>query len=109
MISHPLTNEAIWFNGAHTNHRSYYDLAPHVDTTEGSPMTTGFGDGTEFGDEVLEEIRQAMWRHAVAVKLKRGDVVLVDNHLTGHGRMPWWEGERRMILTHFLRAGAAED
>lgn len=38
--AHPQTGEKVWFNGVHTNHRSYYDEAAHVDTSLGSPMHT---------------------------------------------------------------------
>lgn len=46
--SHPTTGEALWFNGVHTNHKSYYEEALHIDTSDGSPMHTAYADGEEI-------------------------------------------------------------
>ena len=103
--AHPETKEEIWFNGLHTNHRSYYDRARHIDTSDGSPMDTFFADQVqqplaEDGD-VIARVRGAIWRASVLTRLKSGDLVLVDNRLAGHGRMPWTPGvARRMALVH---------
>lgn len=98
---HP-SGEELWFNGVHTNHRSYYDSAPHIDTELGSPMSTAFGDGGEIPADVLTAIRAAVWRNAVAVRLQQGDLLLVDNMLVLHGRLHWREGyERELWQTHF--------
>jgi hypothetical protein len=97
-----VTGETLWFNGIHTNHRDYFDLAPHIDTTDGSPFDTFFADGGEISAEVLAQIRASIWTRARAVALKSGDVVIVDNLLAAHGRMGWTPGvERKMILNHF--------
>lgn len=102
VIKHPLTGEEVWFNGIHTNHRDYFDLAPHVDTTDGSPYDTFFGDGSEISAETLAKIRASIWKHSVAMPLKSGDLVVVDNILAAHGRMGWTPGvSRRMLLNHF--------
>ena len=101
---HPATGEPIWFNGIHTNHRDYFDLAPHIDTSHGSPYDTTYGDGDEIDDATLAEIRADIWNSCVALALETGDVVVVDNFLTGHGRISWDPSvrvQRRMLLQHF--------
>ena len=99
---HPDTREELWFNGAHTNHRSYYEEAEHVDTRDGPPMNTTYADGTAIGDDTLAAIRGAMWSHSVACPLQTGDVVFVDNMLAGHGRMGWDATcPRKVLLVHF--------
>merc|ERR1712176_643945 len=87
--SHPLTGDVLWNNGAHTNHRSYYEEMEHIDTTNGSPMHTRFGNGEEIPVKVLEDIRVALWSESVVVHFQAGDIVLVDNRLTAHGRIGW--------------------
>ncbi|KAH8058950.1 platelet-activating factor acetyltransferase [Aureococcus anophagefferens] len=99
---HPATGEPVWFNGIHTNHRDYFDLAPHIDTTHGSPYDTTYGDGDAIDDATLAEIRADIWNSCVAVALETGDVVVVDNFLAGHGRIGWDPAVRRkMLLQHF--------
>jgi alpha-ketoglutarate-dependent taurine dioxygenase len=99
---HPSTGEPTWFNGVHTNHRSYYEEAEHVDTSDGSPMDTTYADGTPIADETLAAIRAAYWENSVAIPLRTGDLVVVDNMLASHGRMSWIPpAPRKMLLTHF--------
>lgn len=102
MHAHPETGERLWFNGAHTNNRDYFDLAPHIDTGRGSPFDTAFGDGLPIPQETLAKIRQAVWENSVAIPLQSGDVVIVDNMLVAHGRLSWDpEVARIMTLCHF--------
>jgi len=101
-IVHPETGETLWFNGIHTNHRDYFDLAPHIDTADGSPFDTFYADGGEIEPDTLAKIRGSMWGRAVAVALQSGDVVVVDNRLAAHGRIGWTPGvPRKMLLNHF--------
>jgi len=102
MTTHPETQEPLWFNGVHTNHRDYFDLAPHIDTRDGSPFDTCYADGGEIGAETLAQVRASMWGRAVAVTLQTGDIVIVDNLLAAHGRLGWTPGvPRMMLLNHF--------
>ena len=93
--------EPLWFNGIHTNHKSYYEEALHVDTSGGSPMHTTFGDGEEIPERMIAIIRAAIWNHSVATTLQTGDLILVDNMLASHGRMGWISGHpRKVLLSH---------
>ena len=102
--THPVSGEKVWFNGVHTNHRSYYFEAAHVDTSDGSPMDTSYADGTPITDETIAQVRAAYWRNSVAVRMQTGDVTFLDNMLVSHGRMSWVPpAPRRMLLTHFVK------
>ena len=99
---HPTTGEPLWFNGVHTNHRSYYEEAEHIDTSDGSPMHTAFADGADIPEAMIASIRGVVWNHSVALRCQTGDVVVVDNMLAAHGRMGWVSGHpRKVLLTHF--------
>ena len=60
-----------------------------IDTSDGSPMDTSYADGTPIADETLAAIRAAYWANSVAIPLRTGDLVVVDNMLASHGRMSW--------------------
>jgi len=99
---HPATGEPTWFNGVHTNHRSYYEEGKHIDTSNGSPMDTEYADGTPIDEQTIALIRAAYWNHSVALRMNDGDITFVDNMLASHGRMGWVPGNpRKVLLTHF--------
>lgn len=103
--AHPITGEPTWFNGVHTNHRSYYEDAAHVDTSAGSPMDTEYADGSPIEEQTIALIRAAYWNHSVAVQMEGGDIAFVDNMLAAHGRMGWVPGHpRKVLLAHFSDA-----
>jgi len=105
---HPRTSEPIWFNGVHTNHRSYYVEAAHIDTSEGSPMDTTYADGSAIPESTIGAVRKAYWENSVAVRLQSGDLVVVDNYLASHGRMSWVPpNPRKVLLTHFVQGATA--
>ena len=102
VFAHPTTGEPLWFNGVHTNHKSYYEEAYHVDTSDGSPMHTTYADGVTIPEATIATIRAAVWNHSVALQLSTGDLVIVDNMLASHGRMGWISNApRQVLLTHF--------
>eukprot|EP00746_Dinoflagellata_sp_MGD_P144401 gnl/MRDRNA2_/MRDRNA2_77136_c0_seq1.p1 gnl/MRDRNA2_/MRDRNA2_77136_c0~~gnl/MRDRNA2_/MRDRNA2_77136_c0_seq1.p1 ORF type:complete len:1165 (+),score=182.33 gnl/MRDRNA2_/MRDRNA2_77136_c0_seq1:123-3497(+) len=101
---HPITNEALWVNGVHTNNASYYLHAEHIDTSQGVPMDTFFGNSEPIPEDVLAEIRGSIWHHSVPLVLRENNLLVVDNMLIGHGRMSWPDRlPRKLTLTHFAR------
>ena len=63
------------------------------------PVQILYGDGTPIPADEMAEIRRATWDRSVLFRWKKGDVLVLDNILTGHGRM---NVERpRRILTSF--------
>jgi len=91
---HPETTEEVWFN-----HVAFFHLSTlPIDAQEGLrelfseedlPSNTYFGDGEPIPDDVIEHIRACYRDAAVRFDYHEGDVLIVDNMLTAHGREPF--------------------
>jgi alpha-ketoglutarate-dependent taurine dioxygenase len=99
---HPKTSEMVWFNQAHLFHVS--SLAPDVREQllsergeQDLPRNACYGDGSPIELSVLEEIRGAYREHAVTFPWRTGDVLILDNMLFAHGRMPF-QGSRKVVV-----------
>jgi alpha-ketoglutarate-dependent taurine dioxygenase len=104
---HPRTGQEVWFNQADQFHPStlprpvYESIAALYGTQEEElPQTACFGDGTPIELDMLESIRQATAAHMVLFPWQSGDLVLIDNMLLAHGRMPF-KGPRRILVSMF--------
>jgi alpha-ketoglutarate-dependent taurine dioxygenase len=98
----PETGEPVWFNQAHLFHISSLEPGVREDllrTTAEEDLTRHayYGDGSPIAEETLEEIRAAYRECAVTFPWQRGDVLLVNNLLTAHGRNPY-QGARRVLV-----------
>lgn len=99
---HPRTGEWTWFN-----HITFF----HVSTlgeamaeallgafgAEALPNNTYYGDGTEIESDVMETLRAAYAAEIVEFPWQQGDVLLVDNMVTAHGRAPF-EPPRQIVV-----------
>jgi len=102
MARHPRTREMVWFN-----HATFF----HVSTLEPSlrdlfligfdeeelPNNTYYGDGSPIEPSVLDELRQAYRQEMVAFPWQKGDILMLDNMLTSHGRAPF-VGPRKVVV-----------
>lgn len=102
IAEHPVTGEKVWFNHIAFWHDS--SLAPDVRefmraefAPEDMPYQTFFGDGSTIEDEVAAELRDAYLQERVVFDWYRGDLLMMDNMLAAHGRMPY-RGERRTLV-----------
>ncbi len=102
VVKHPQTQEMVWFNQAHLFHVS--SLQPEVKDNllailkeEELPRNTYYGDGTPIEDSVLTEIRRIYQQEAVCFPWQSGDLLLLDNLLTAHGRQPF-SGSRKVVV-----------
>nr|XP_061809059.1 dapdiamide synthesis protein DdaC-like [Nerophis lumbriciformis] len=102
---HPVTGEEVWFNQADQFHptthpKAVYESMNLLYKGRGSdmPQYVTFGDGSEIPVETLEHIRETTKDLLVISPWEQGDLVVVDNVLVSHGRMPF-KGERRVLVS----------
>lgn len=55
-----------------------------------------FADGSLIPVWMVRVIRDTLWTLSTPVRLYRGDILFLDNHLKGHGRAPFQGGPRRL-------------
>jgi alpha-ketoglutarate-dependent taurine dioxygenase len=99
---HPQTGETIWFNQAHLFHVSNlqveFSTALLAEFGEDKfPRNAYYGDGSQIELSTLEEIRNIYKQQSVLFLWQQGDVLLLDNMLTAHGRMPFI-GPREILV-----------
>jgi alpha-ketoglutarate-dependent taurine dioxygenase len=99
---HPKTGEMVWFNQAHLFHVSNLEpelreaLLDALDESE-LPRQVYYGDGGPIDPAVLTEIRAVLDATAVTFRWRAGDVLMLDNMLTAHGRAPF-AGPRQVVV-----------
>jgi len=101
-VAHPATGEEVWFNQADGFHPSALDAETYrsiVSTAgeEGLRLNARFGDGSAIERAALDHVREAARAEMVLVPWRAGDVLVLDNLLTAHGRMPF-TGPRKILL-----------
>ncbi|HZH34473.1 MAG TPA: TauD/TfdA family dioxygenase, partial [Pyrinomonadaceae bacterium] len=102
-IVHPVTGEEVWFNQADGFHPSnglneeeYQTLLATLSEDE-FRLNARFGDGTPLDLEMLRQIREVMQKETTPIRWQAGDILILDNLLTAHGRMPF-SGARKIVL-----------
>ncbi|WP_035805138.1 TauD/TfdA family dioxygenase [Kitasatospora mediocidica] len=102
IIRHPETGEEVWFN--HLAFWSSWSLDEELRETlvdefgaDGLPFETGLGDGQPLTREDLETLNAAYEKATVRQTWQPGDIMLVDNVLTSHGRDPF-QGDRKIVV-----------
>lgn len=104
VLTHPATGEACWFNQADMWHATFDTVKAQEDVGEDDvrdeePLGchATYGDGSEIPRADLEAVRSACGRSEVAFPWRTGDLLVLDNILTMHGRKPF-EGARRVLV-----------
>jgi len=100
---HPETGVPNWFCNIHSHSAKLRDDRDGVlpETTGASKLNksdTFYGDGSVISDEDLKHVDEVTRKNMVFVKMQEGDVVLVDNYRTMHGR-DVFEGTRKHGVT----------
>jgi alpha-ketoglutarate-dependent taurine dioxygenase len=99
---HPSTGEEVWFNQAEGFHPSASGAPPDAEldyaVREDELRLNAFhGDGGSLSTSALEHIREVTRAEAVFFPWRAGDILIVDNMLACHGRMPF-TGARKVLL-----------
>lgn len=100
---HPSTGEAVWFNQASGFHPAALDPATHAalirlhGDESRFRLNVRFGDGSPIPEETVRAVAAVLAREAVPHAWKRGDLLMLDNLLTAHGRAPF-RGERSIAV-----------
>jgi len=61
------------------------------------PRNVYFADGSPIDSEMLDDILRVCDEHSVVFSWNEGDVLLLDNMLTAHGRKPF-VGKRKVVV-----------
>ncbi len=90
---HPANGELVWFNqiaGSTFRPESigdrYKAYQQYYGTTKPKPHETNFGDGSPIEDSDLRALYSTLFAHTLRFPWSAGDVMLVDNWFTAHGR-----------------------
>ncbi|MFL6253470.1 MAG: amino acid adenylation domain-containing protein [Pyrinomonadaceae bacterium] len=101
-VRHPQTGEWTWFNQAQHWHISCLDPATRESVValfaeEDFPRNCYYGDGSRIADEEMRAVLDTYARLEVVFPWERGDVLVLDNLLTAHGRNRF-SGERKLMV-----------
>nr|WP_295872280.1 TauD/TfdA family dioxygenase [uncultured Chitinophaga sp.] len=104
IIEHPEKKCKLWFNQADEFHPSgsgveLYEamLLLYDGDVSSFPTYAAFGDGSEIPLDYLETIRAVIRQNIVTFTWQQSDLLLLDNLMIGHGRMPY-TGPRRTLV-----------
>jgi alpha-ketoglutarate-dependent taurine dioxygenase len=102
VATHPKTGDTVWFNHAHMFHIS--NLEPEVRESlleefgeENLPRNSYYGDGSPIESSVLDEIRGVYREESFSFPWHEGDIMMLDNFLSTHGREPF-VGPRKIVV-----------
>jgi len=122
---HPITKEPVWFNHSQVFHWTSfpaevwhawkrchdwrlllhcifvtifcvvkYGLLGHK-----MALHTTFGDGEPISVSEMQEIRRAIHKNMVFNRWEKGDLLMIDNFSTSHGRQPTYDKGRKIVVS----------
>ncbi|MEV5508705.1 TauD/TfdA family dioxygenase [Streptomyces orinoci] len=102
VVRHPVTGRRCWFNqvaflNEWTIAEEVREYLLDVYGADGLPFNTCFGDGEPIGEDVVALLNEVYAAHTRREPWQPGDLLLVDNVRTAHGREPF-EGPREVLV-----------
>jgi alpha-ketoglutarate-dependent taurine dioxygenase len=102
VVQHPHTGQRCWFN--QIAFLNQWTLDPEIREylvdiygEDGLPFNTLFGNGDAIGADIVQLINQVYEANAARERWESGDLMLVDNIRTAHGRERF-EGPREVLV-----------
>ncbi|GCB53363.1 TauD/TfdA family dioxygenase [Streptomyces sp. NL15-2K] len=110
VMTHPVTGQKVWFNQAHLFHVHALPEAVREGLLEicgmdGLPRNAYYGDGTPITADEIGTILGVFDETTLAEPWGTGDVLMIDNLLTSHGRRPF-TGDRKVLVAMTQREAA---
>lgn len=103
ILRHPVTSEIVFFSQADQWHpssldkKTYESMHAIIDESD-FYHNVFYGDSSSLALEDLDFIRKLVVQESVSFKWQKGDLLMIDNILTLHGRHSY-KGERRILVT----------
>ena len=121
---HPVSREPVWFNHAQVFHWTTYPaelffawrrtkewrflvraIALSIKSViqygllgKKMALNVDYGDGTPISVQEMRQIRKAVHKNMVFIRWEKGDLVLIDNFSTSHGRQPTYDSGRKVVV-----------
>jgi hypothetical protein len=102
---HEQTGDRLWFNQVDQFYPGIYGeevyetlLMMAGNDEEALPMFSRYGDGTPIQKEYVEEIVRVLDEVLIPVPWEKGDLLIVDNMIALHGRLPF-TGDRKILVS----------
>jgi len=102
IIKHPITSEFVFFSQADQWHPSNLDdeilsIMRQIREEKDFYHNCTYRDNSEINLDDLNIIRQLVNKQRVIFQWQKGDLLMLDNIISMHGRLPF-EGERRILV-----------
>ncbi|MFI9017014.1 TauD/TfdA family dioxygenase [Streptomyces griseus] len=110
VLAHPVTGQRVWFNQAHLFHVNALPEAVREGLLEicgedGLPRNAYYGDGTPITADEIATVLGVYDEITLAETWNTGDLLMIDNLLTSHGRRPF-TGDRKVLVAMTQRETA---
>jgi len=102
VVRHPITGRRCWFNqiaflSEWTMDPEVREYLVEVYGADALPFTTRFGDGDPIDAGIVRLLNDVYEANTLREPWRAGDLLLVDNVRTAHGRQPF-EGPRNVLV-----------